>query len=196
VKLRARMRRGAMAALLLAQGTPMLLMGDEVGRSQGGNNNAYCQDNELNWLDWRKVGEADEDFFQFTAGLIRLRKRFPLLAFPHFLHGGLAMVDGTKDVTWLRPDGTEMQPPDWTNGFSRSIALMLARSGTSALLILLNAHHEDIEYRTPKPRAVADWRLMADSGRGLIEPGERPLKAGDLLKLPARCVLLFEGRNG
>jgi isoamylase len=195
-KLRARMRRGAMAALLLAQGTPMILMGDEIGRTQNGNNNAYCQDNELNWMDWRRIGREDEDFFEFTAGLIRLRKRFPLLAYPHFLHGGAAMVDGTKDATWLRPDGEEMEQADWSNGFARSIGLMLARSGTSALLIMLNAHHEDIDYRTPTPRAVPDWRLMADSGRGLIEPNEPPLKAGGVLKLPARCVMLFEGRNG
>jgi isoamylase len=196
LKLRKRMRRGAMAVLILSQGTPMLLMGDEVGRSQAGNNNAYCQDNELSWLDWRRVSDEEEEFFQFTAGLIRLRRRYPLLACPRFLHGGRAMPDGTKDVTWLRPDANEMQQDDWTNGFSRSIALMLAKSGTSPLLIMLNAYHEDLEYRTPKPRAVLNWRLLADSARGVIEPSELPVKAGGLLTLPARGVLLFEGRNG
>jgi isoamylase len=195
LELRRRMRRGAMAALILSQGTPMITMGDEVGRSQGGNNNAYCQDNELSWLDWRKVGEEEEAFFQFTAGLIKLRKRYPLLACPRFLHGGRVMPDGTKDVTWLRPDGAEMQQDDWTNGFSRSIGLMLAEGGTSPLLILLNAYHEDLEYRTPKPRAALNWRLLADSARGLIEPGEPPVKAGGALTLPRRGVLLFEGRN-
>ena len=192
--LRARMRRGLMAAMLLSQGTPMLLMGDEVGRTQNGNNNAYCQDNELSWFDWQAFGREEEDFLAFTAGLIALRKRLPLLRQARFLHGDTALNDGTKNVTWLRPDRREMQGEDWSNGNSRSIGLMLAQNGAAPLLILLNAYHEDLEYSTPRPRPILEWRLLVDSARGLIEPAEPGVGHGGVVTLPARSVLLFEGR--
>jgi isoamylase len=191
--LRARMRRGLIATMLLAQGTPMLLMGDEVGRSQGGNNNAYCQDGPLSWFDWQAAGE-EEGFLAFTAGLIALRKRLPLLRQAKFLHGETALRDGTKNVTWLRPDRHEMGNADWANGYSRSIGLMLAQNGDAPLLILLSAYHEDLEYRTPRPTPLLEWRLLADSARGLIEPDEPAVPHGAAVTLPARSVLLFEGR--
>jgi glycogen operon protein len=193
--LRAQMRRGLMAAMLLSQGTPMVLMGDEIGRSQQGNNNAYCQDNELSWMDWRTIGEDDEAFFAFTSGLIALRQRLPLLRQHEFLHGEPVLRDGTRNVTWLRPDGKEMMEEDWSNGFSRSIGLMLAREDVPPLLILLNAYHEDLQYRTPRPQVVLEWRLLADSARGLIEPDEPPVGHGAVVTLPGRSVLLFEART-
>jgi isoamylase len=193
--LRARMRRGLMAAMLLSQGTPMLLMGDEIGRSQQGNNNAYCQDNELSWLDWDNIGEDDQAFYAFTAGLIALRKRLPLLRQADFLHGEPVLRDGTKNVTWLRPDGKEMKAEDWSNGFSRSVGVMLAANGTPPLLILLNAYHEDLQYRTPRPRVVLEWQLLADSARGLIEPNETPIGHGAVVTLSGRSVLLYEART-
>ena len=127
-------------------------------------------------------------------GLLTLRKRLPLLRQPDFLHGERALRDGTRNVTWLRPDGKEMQEADWTNGYSRSIGLMIAQSGLAPLLILLNAHHEDLEYRTPRPRVILEWRLLADSARGVIEPNEPNILHGGVVTLPARGVLLFEGR--
>jgi isoamylase len=190
--LRARLRRGLMATMLLSQGTPMVLMGDEIGHTQQGNNNAYCQDNELSWLDWQN--SAENGLFAFTAGLLRLRKRLPLLRQPDFLHGERALRDGTRNVTWLRPDGKEMQEADWSNGYSRSIGVMIAQSGLAPLFILLNAYHEDLEYRTPRPRVILEWRLLVDSARGLIEPNEPNMGHGDVVTVPARSVLLFEGR--
>ena len=181
-----------MAAMLLSQGTPMVVMGDEIGRSQQGNNNAYCQDNELFWVDWNNVSKDDRAFCAFTSGLITLRKRLPLLRQAEFLHGETALQDGTKNVTWLRPDAKEMQEEDWSNGYSRSIGLMLARENIPPLLILLNAYHEDLEYKTPRPRVVTKWRLLADSARGLIEPDEAPLGHGAIVTVPARSVLLYE----
>ncbi len=191
--LRARMRRGLMAAMMFSQGIPMTLMGDEMGRSQNGNNNAYCQDNAISWVDWQNL-EEEEAFLFFTAGLIRLRHRLPLLRQPIFLHGERALADGTKNVTWLRPDGTEMRSEDWTNGFSRSLGLMLAKAGKPPLLILLNAYHEDLQYKTPRPRVVLEWKLLADSARGLIEPDEPGIGHGAVVTLPGRSVLLYEAR--
>ncbi|WP_088347172.1 MULTISPECIES: glycogen debranching protein GlgX [Rhodomicrobium] len=190
---RVRMRRGLMAAMLFSQGTPMLLMGDEIGRSQQGNNNSYCHDDPISWFDWQ-IPDEEAAFYAFTAGLLRLRRRLPLLRHPEFLHGETTLKDGTRNVTWLRPDGMEMQEGDWTNGFSRSLGLMLAQNGHAPLLILLNAYHEDLEYRTPQPKVIMEWRLAADSARGLIEPEEPAIGHGAVIKLPARSVLLFEGR--
>jgi len=194
LNLRAQMRRGILTALFLSQGAPMMLMGDEVGRSQQGNNNAYCQDNELSWLDWSAIDPRDQAFLDYASGLIGLRKSRALLRHAVFLHGEPALADGTKDVTWLRPDGAEMDEDDWTNGFSRSIGLMLAQADTAPLLIFLNAHHEPVDYRTAKPAPVAGWTLLADSARGLIEPGEPDIPAGESVTVPARGILLFEGR--
>jgi glycogen operon protein len=195
ISLRARMRRGLMTAMLLSQGTPMILMGDELGHSQAGNNNAYCQDNEISWLDWENIDEDAQDFFAYTAGLIALRKRLPLLRHLEFLHGERAMRDGTKNATWLRPDGLEMQAEDWSNGFSRSLGLMLAQDGTAPLLILLNAFHEKLEYKTPRPKNVLEWRLLVDSARGVIEPGDPAIGHGATVALPARSVLLYEANT-
>jgi glycogen operon protein len=195
LNLRSRLRRGAMTALLLSQGTPMLLMGDEIGRTQSGNNNAYCQDNELSWMNWADMSERDDAFFEFVAGVVRVRRDRPLLSQRRFLHAERAMRDGTRNVTWLRPDGKQMAKPDWDNGFARTLGLMLAQSAQSPLLILLNSHHDDINFTTPAILAVAGWRLIVDSAHGLIEPIKPILEPGAELTLPARGVLLLEGRR-
>lgn len=110
---RARRRRNMMATLLLSQGTPMILGGDEIGNSQSGNNNAYAQDNEIGWIDW---DSADEEFLAFTRWLIGFRKAHPILRQKRFLHSQPRKVDGVPDLFWWRPDGTEMTRADWTNG--------------------------------------------------------------------------------
>lgn len=193
--LRVRMRRGAITALLLSQGTPMLMMGDEIGRTQSGNNNAYCQDNELSWMNWNDMSAGDDAFFEFVAGVVRVRRDRLLLKSGRFLHGERAMRDGTRNVTWLRPDGKQMTKPDWDNGFARTIGLMLAQSAQSPLLILLNSHHDEIKFATPAPQVIAGWRLIVDSAHGLIEPDNPILEPGAELMLPARGVLLLEGRR-
>jgi isoamylase len=192
--LRDRMRRNLMATLLLSQGTPMILMGDELGRTQGGNNNAYCQDNETSWLNWSDVGARDEAFLDFAAKLTALRKRLPLLRQTRFLHGDPSASDGTKDITWFRPDGKEMVQADWDNGLSKCIGIMLSGADLP-LFILMNAHYESIDIKTPALRNAVDWRLIVDTARGLIDPGELPVKPGASIKLPARSLLLFEAEH-
>jgi isoamylase len=190
--LRDRMRRNLMGTLLLSQGTPMILMGDEVGRTQGGNNNAYCQDNETSWVNWDSIGPRDEAFLDFTSKLIALRKRLPLLRQTHFLHGEPVGSDGTKNITWYRPDGHEMAPADWDNGLSKCIGIMLSGSDDASLLILMNAHYEDVDFKLPPLTGVAGWRLLVDTARGLVEPHEPPIKSGASLKVPARAFYLYE----
>ena len=191
--LRARLRRGLISALLFSQGVPMLLMGDEMGRTQHGNNNAYCQDNELSWFDWPNIPEREVAFFDFVAGLLRLRHRLPLLRQSSFLHGEKVRCDGTKNVAWIRPDGREMAKNDWTNGHARTVGVLLSDDALAPLLILLNAHYEDLLFRLPKPGHVGGWRLLADSARGLIETDEPIVLSGRSATAPARGILLYEG---
>ena len=194
VRPRDKVRRSLIATLLLSQGTPMLLMGDELGRSQGGNNNAYCQDDEISWLDWSAAGGKEEAMLAFTAGLIALRRRYPLpRSHSRFLHGQRALRDGTRNVTWLRPDGEKMRPEDWENGTARSIVLMLAHAGQPLLLLLANAHHESLSVLLPSPKVVQQWRLLVDTSNGMIGPEAPPVQPGANVDLPDRTLLLFEG---
>ena len=135
--LRDRMRRNLVTTTLLSQGTPMLLMGDENGRSQGGNNNAYCQDNEMNWLRWSGIPNRDRVFCEFLSKVIQIRNSRLLLRQWKFLHGQPVDAEGTPDVHWLRPDGEVMQQEDWDSPFSRSLAVQLSAE-TTRLLILFN----------------------------------------------------------
>jgi len=193
--LRIRMRRGALMLLMLSQGVPMLLMGDEVGRTQQGNNNAYCQDNETSWLDWQSITESDEAFFSFLCGLIRIRRRWPQLRSSRFLHGQRVPREGLKDVSWLRADGGEMRKADWENGTALSLGMMLGAPGLEPLLMLFNANHEPIDFRLPAPQVVRTWRCLADSAEGEIEPRTAPLGPSADFRLPQRAVVLFEGRR-
>jgi isoamylase len=194
VQLRDKVSRCLIATLLFSHGTPMILMGDELGRSQRGNNNAYCQDNEISWLDWGASESKEGALLAFTAGLIRLRRRYPLLRpRTRFLHGERALRDGTRNVTWLRPDGEKMRPDDWENGAARCIGLMLAHTGHPLMLLLVNAHHESLSFRLPSPKVVQQWRLLVDSANGLIEPGVPSGQPGADFGLADRTLLLFEG---
>jgi isoamylase len=131
------------ATLLLSQGTPMILMGDEVGRTQGGNNNAYCQDNEISWLNWDRITDEDREFFRFVQRLTHIRRTRPLLRQSHFLHGR-EIEDGIRDVMWLRPDGAEMVDENWSDPHARAIACLLAGDRTAE--------------SAPAVQRLADWR--------------------------------------
>lgn len=186
--LRDRMRRNQMAMLILSQGTPMLLMGDEQGRTQQGNNNAYCQDNDITWMRWQDIGPREEAFREFVAGLLRVRRSRPLLNQPRFLHG--EDVGGAKNVIWLRADGKEMQPDDWLNSINRSVALLLRARHGKPLLMLLNAYHEGVSFKLPKS-PTGSWRLIVDTEHGTIEP-HSAAAAGDELIISGRSLVLYE----
>ena len=193
--LRVRMRRGAMVLLMASQGMPMILMGDEIGRSQAGNNNAYCQDNETSWVAWQAIDDQDEAFFAFVCGLISIRQRWPQLRASRFLHGKRLPLEGLKDVTWVRPDGGEMRKGDWENKDAHALGMMLGAAGTEPLIVLFNSHHEPVDFRLPAPSVVKAWRCLADSARGVIEPAEALLTPGADLRVPERSVLIYEGRR-
>jgi len=162
LRLRQRQRRNLLATLVLAQGVPMLLAGDEMGRTQRGNNNAYCQDNELSWVDWQLAWLPDNrELFEFTRHLIDLRNRHPALRRRHFFQGQRIHGTGVRDIIWLHPDASEISDDDWDHHHARSFGLYLIGEALEEqdeggqwtrdddLLLLLNGHHETIRFALP-----------------------------------------------
>ncbi|WP_295983300.1 glycogen debranching protein GlgX [uncultured Variovorax sp.] len=171
--LRARQQRNLLATLLLSQGTPMLLAGDEFGRSQQGNNNAYCQDNEISWVDWGvAASDAGRALSDFSARLLALRKQMPVLRRNRFMAGAWFEDIGAKDSTWWTPAGEEMQASHWDDPQTRSFALLLdgrapagaipAPAHDASVLLVFNAWHEAVPFKLPAAPAGA-WRLEFDT---------------------------------
>jgi glycogen operon protein len=155
-RLRARQKRNLMASLLLSQGVPMIAAGDELGRSQRGNNNAYCQDNEISWLDWSLADPADQDFLAFVQRTIALRQSHPAFRRDSFFTG---QPDGdglTKDVVWFRADGREMDISAWHDAALRSLGCMF---GTPRVMLLVNSASEEVGFALPAGR----WRVLLDT---------------------------------
>jgi isoamylase len=174
-------KKNLLATLLFSQGVPMLLAGDELGRTQLGNNNAYCQDNELSWLDWEQV---DEELLAFTRQIIALRKKHPLLR--------RRTYPKPENTTWLAPEGREMTEADWKLPFARCVGMLMVGQRLAErdargnpvidddLLLLLNAHHEAIEFVLPGE----GWSRAVDTAEPRNAPGKiYPLQARSLALL-------------
>jgi glycogen operon protein len=151
---------------LLARGVPLLLGGDEVGRTQQGNNNAYCQDNELSWYDWKlATSESGKELTDFVARLIRLREQHPTLRAAHFLRGDLDVAPGMREVAWFDESGAEMTLDTWGYTEGRLLALRRAQAygdkRADVTLILINATPETHTFHLPQP--VVAWRLACNS---------------------------------
>ncbi|MEQ1735600.1 MAG: glycogen debranching protein GlgX [Rhodoglobus sp.] len=185
--LRARQQRNFLATLLLSQGVPMIAHGDELGRTQHGNNNVYAQDSAIAWVDWV---QADEPLIEYTAALTRLRREHPTFRRSRFFDGHPARRGegaALPDLVWLRPDGTAMQPEDWEAGFGRTIGVFLNGNGIRGVtsrgeqivdrhfLVYFNAHTEPVDIHIPTEERSPNWDLVVDTNGGepgtLIEPG-------------------------
>jgi len=171
--LRARQQRNLLATLLLSQGVPMLLAGDEISRSQQGNNNAYCQDNELSWIDW-ELDDEERKLLAFTQRVIALRRTHPVFRRRDFYKGHPVRGPGVKDIAWLRPEGGEMTDDEWNRHYARCLGVYLAGEALTetdargqavrdlSFLVLFNAHHEPIPFRLPD-YASGRWRALLDT---------------------------------
>ena len=200
--LRARQLRNFFATLFLAQGVPMLLAGDEIGRTQEGNNNAYCQDNEISWIDWN-VDRTQLELLEFARRLIRLYQEHPVLHRRKFFQGRRIRGSEVKDLTWFRPDGKEMTDEDWNNPFARSLGLRLAgdaiedvdergnRILDDTLLILLNGHHEPISFVLPAHKPRMRWHLILDTRESMGRRKHRPIRGGTPYDMEARSLALL-----
>jgi isoamylase len=190
VQLRRQLRKNQLACLMLAQGVPLLLAGDEVGNSQGGNNNAYCQDNETGWVDWSNLNSPAEDMTSFIGKLSLLRKLFPQLAPRHWVHG--KREDGSFGVLWLTPQADEMQEADWNFPESRFLAYVLGPAAQApALYIALNAAPQAIDFSLPKLPDYSSWKLLLNTAED--DPAITSFKSGTLTEAPSRSVMVLEG---
>jgi isoamylase len=199
--IRRRQRRNFLATLLLSQGMPMLLAGDELGRTQGGNNNAYCQNNETSWLDWGGLANPDLDEVEFVQALIELRLEHPILRWPVFLHAQRSK-DGIKDIAWLGPDGREKTPEQWHDPEQRVLALMLnseagallTPEGTAMpgeiLLLVFNAQPEPLTFTMPELPRQGVWTCLLDTALTEAETPSR-IPSGQGRQIDARSVAVF-----
>ena len=199
-ELRARQKRNLLATLMLSQGTPMMLAGDELEHSQDGNNNAYCQDNDITWLDWAK---RDGALVSFVRRLIALRRAHPVLRRPTFLHGRETAANGLKDIVWYNAQGVEKTAEHWRNTQARCIVLLLnGRAGTHAgpdgqplsdgvMLIVLNAHADILTVTLPDVPGGRGWRCVLDTRVADGAGDERLHLAGRSVLVDGRTVLVF-----
>ena len=196
-ELRARQQRNILATLLLSQGTPMILGGDEFGRTQHGNNNAYCQDNELSWFDWHN---QDQGLLAFTRKLIRLRRDHPALHRRKFF-SGRPIRGGVSDIIWLRYDGVNMEDSDWHNNQTQSFGMFLDGNGLNDqdaqgnplhddhLLLLFSASRYELPFTLPGLGDCTDWELLLDTAAD--DAHSAVVMAGEQVRLTARSVQLY-----
>ena len=192
--------RNFMATLLLSQGTPMILGGDEFGWSKGGNNNAYCQDNEINWLDWATVDDEGRALADFLRRLIAIRQSSPLLGRSRFFTGRVAASTGGRDITWVKPTGEEMSGDDWQDGRAKCLGVILdGRAGPAsrdAIMIVVNSHHDVVIFTLPAVAGGIGWTLLVDTNSeepGATDPG---FAFDHDYLVTGRSLLLFELQSG
>ncbi|PQP42942.1 glycogen debranching enzyme GlgX [Mycolicibacterium austroafricanum] len=205
--LRSKQERNFLTTLLLSQGVPMICHGDELGRTQGGNNNGYCQDNEITWIDW---ASADTELLDFTRMVSRLRAEHPVFRRRRFFSGkpvGRRGQAGLPDIAWFTPEGAEMTGEDWGSGFAKSVGVYLNGHGIpdmdargqrvidDSFLLFFNAHHEPIEFTLPPKKFATAWQPVVSSAAPVApEPGE-PHQAGATVSVEARTVLVLRAES-
>jgi glycogen operon protein len=203
-RLRARQRRNFIVTLLLSQGVPMFLAGDEVGRTQNGNNNAYCQDNEISWINWDQLG-TERELVSLVRKVIALRQHHPVFRRRNFFQGRAIKGAGIKDILWLRPDGREMDDQEWNQEHARTLGLFLSGSAVDEIdergqlitdenfVLLMNAHHEEVPFSLPSVASGMMWITLIDTS---CESARSPSTAHDAMTTyplqPRSMVVLVE----
>ena len=199
--LRGRQQRNFLTTLLLSQGVPMLLGGDEFGRSQGGNNNAYCQDNAISWFDWDAV---DQDLLAFTTGLIALRGDHPVFRRRRWFQGRPLRGETVDDIGWLRPDGSEMDDADWEASFAKSLQVVLNGNGIpspdprgqrivdDSFLILFNASDQTIDFTLPPSPWGRRWLVVVDTAAAVLPDAGETLTAGGDRQVLGRGIVVLQ----
>lgn len=203
-KLRARQRRNFLTTLLLSQGTPMIAHGDEMARTQDGNNNVYCQDNETSWMDW-ELADKNAALMEFTKRLITIRRNHPVFRRRRFLAGGpLGSEVGDRDIAWLVPSGKLMGQSDWDFAFGKSLMVYFngkaiqepdargQRIEDDSFIMMFNAYHEPIDFTLPDTEFGPAWKLIVDTNVDTGYPDEaKTLRAGDSITVEARSTLIL-----
>src|SRR5712671_4199815 len=199
-ELRARQQRNLLATLLLSKGTPMILAGDELSHTQNGNNNAYAQDNPMTWLDWERITPEGRDLLEFTRKLIAVRKAYPILYRGRFVGGQYNEELDVKDVTWLSPTGQEMDQRQWEDTKAKCFGMLLdglaqptgikRRGDDATLLLVINAHHDMVEFTLPEVPDGKSWFRLIDSN--VAGKAETPaFEFGHRYQVTSRSLLVF-----
>ncbi|HEY3355669.1 MAG TPA: glycogen debranching protein GlgX, partial [Polyangia bacterium] len=203
--LRARQKRNFLATLLLSQGVPMIVYGDEVGRSQRGNNNAYCQDNELTWFDWE---HRDEDLRELVTFLVHLRIEHPVFRRWDWFKGRAIRGTGPGDIGWFKPSGEEMGDADWHDGVAKALGIYLngkdlqlvdkrgERIRDDNFLLLFNAHYEPISFVIPPQRWGHNWVKILDTDVALPCEGAETCREGEQLQVEGRSLMVLRQTDG
>ncbi len=200
LELRARQQRNFLATLLLSQGIPMLLAGDELGRTQRGNNNAYCQDNALSWIDWEGI---DRELCEFTRRMIAFRHAHPAFRRRRWFQGRAIHGADVKDIAWFTHDGAQMSEENWGEGFAKSLGVFINGDTIpnpntrgdpvtdASFYLIFNAHYEALEFTLPGAPWGKRWQLLLDTARGWVDEGE-PLRARVRLTAAPRSLVLLQ----
>lgn len=199
LRLRSRQRRNFLATLLLSQGVPMILSGDETGHTQGGNNNAYCQDNEITWLNWDQV---DQPLLEFTRRMIALRRDHPVFRQRRWFEGQPVSGNEARDIGWFTPEGVEVAQENWQESFAKSLMVYLnggairspdrkgRRITDTSFLLLFNAHFEPLQFTLPTKEWGIGWQVVLQTDRP-DEPGTEILRPGKSLEVEARSLTVL-----
>jgi isoamylase len=202
LELRERQKRNFLSTLFLSQGVPMLLSGDEFGRTQHGNNNAYCQDNELTWLNW-DLAESQSALLHFTRRLIHFRRAHPNLRRRKFFQGRSVRNSPSKDLVWLRPDGHEMTEQEWDAGWVRTLGMRLDGKGINVVneagepvtdetfLLLFNAHHEAVPFTLPNGDSHSHWAVVFNTCSPELPENHQILRTHQPISLAGRSLVLL-----
>ena len=194
--------KNLLGTLLLSQGTPMLTAGDEFGRTQRGNNNAYCQDNEISWVDWN-FGAEREELRAFVARLTELRGNYAVLRRTRFFTGEWNEEIGVRDLTWIAPSGSEMSAEQWSDPFAKCMGALFdgraqatgirKRGSDTTMLLIVNAHHDVVLFTLPRVAAGRAWLKLIDTNLDHVEDeiGAVRLKFGHVYNVTGRSLLLF-----
>ncbi|CAH1387834.1 glycogen debranching protein GlgX [Candidatus Nitrotoga sp. M5] len=204
--LRAKQKRNLLATLFFSQGVPMLVAGDEMGRTQQGNNNAYCQDNEISWVNW-DISDADKEFLAFVQRIIALRREHPVFRRRNFFQGRDIHGSGVKDIHWFKPDGHEMSETEWTHDFARCLGVYLGGDAIQEndmhgqaihddnFILLFNSYHDAIPFVLPVLNENREWQCILDTHlAGGMEPGDQ-FRNGESYPLEGRSLALLIQRN-
>lgn len=201
--LRAQQKRNMLTTLLLSQGTPMLLAGDEFGNGQGGNNNVYCQDNEIGWLNW-DLDSEDRELLAFVQRVTELRAEHPVLRRARFMHGHETSPRGIPDILWLKSEGGHMDDGAWSDPLRRTVGIMLCGDAgvhrppegppleDSTFLILINAAPDDVTFDIPLIETADGWRRVLDTAEPQLTRDSRLWRNGEHLLMPGRSLCVLE----
>lgn len=201
IKLRNQQKRNLLTTMFLSQGVPMLVAGDEFGRTQGGNNNAYCQDNEISWLNWEN---ADKSLHNFTQKLIALRQKHQVFSRRRWFEGYAIKASGLHDIAWFLPEGTEMSEENWAHDFAKSLGVYLngqelrcvdergEKTVDDSFYIMFNAHHGPIDYVLPPKKYAKTWLKILDTTEDCVAEDGACFSAEDTIQIAGRSIVMLK----